>query len=137
VTIRLRAEEINAARNCWGPRLSDSAVAPGSPWTTLLAWTTLSPCASPSLTCARADAACRIDSASRPADPLLIGERAGQPIAALSLADGTIVADPCCQRRRRCAAAPARAATAREPTPPQATATADDIPSRVLRHGDL
>ena len=35
-----------------------------------------------------------LDSAVRPADPLLIGERAGQPIAALSLADGAIVANP-------------------------------------------
>jgi hypothetical protein len=35
-----------------------------------------------------------LDSASLPADPLLIGERAGQPIAALSLADGAVVANP-------------------------------------------
>jgi hypothetical protein len=35
-----------------------------------------------------------LDSASLPADPLLVGERAGQPIAALSLADGAVVANP-------------------------------------------
>src|ERR1700731_3250557 len=35
-----------------------------------------------------------LDSASVPADPLLIGERAGQAVAALSLADGALVANP-------------------------------------------
>jgi hypothetical protein len=35
-----------------------------------------------------------LDSASLPADPLLIGERAGQPVAALSLSDGAVVANP-------------------------------------------
>jgi hypothetical protein len=35
-----------------------------------------------------------LDSASLPANPLLIGERAGEPIAALSLADGAVVANP-------------------------------------------
>ena len=35
-----------------------------------------------------------LDSASRPRDPLLIGERSGRLVAALSLADGAIVANP-------------------------------------------
>jgi len=36
----------------------------------------------------------QLDSASLPAAPLLIGERAEHPVAALSLSDGAIVADP-------------------------------------------
>jgi len=35
-----------------------------------------------------------LDSAALPAPPLLVGERAGRPVAALSLADGSVVADP-------------------------------------------
>ena len=36
----------------------------------------------------------QLDSATLPAAPLLIGERAEHPVAALSLSDGAIVADP-------------------------------------------
>ena len=36
----------------------------------------------------------QLDSATLPAAPLLIGERAEHPVAALSLSDGVIVAEP-------------------------------------------
>jgi hypothetical protein len=35
-----------------------------------------------------------LDSAPLPSTPLLIGERAGLPVAAISLCDGAVVADP-------------------------------------------
>ncbi|MGH2850684.1 MAG: hypothetical protein ACRDLP_08725, partial [Solirubrobacteraceae bacterium] len=35
-----------------------------------------------------------LDSAPLPSRPVLIGERGGRPVAALSLSDGAVVADP-------------------------------------------
>jgi len=35
-----------------------------------------------------------LDSAPMPAAPLLVGERGGRPVAALSLSEGAVVADP-------------------------------------------
>lgn len=35
-----------------------------------------------------------LDSARLPAAPLLVGERGGRPVAALSLSEGVVVADP-------------------------------------------
>ena len=65
-----------------------------------------------------------LDSAPRPADPLLIGERAGRPIAALSLADGTVVADPFVASADVVALLRLRARQLRgKPAPPRATAT--------------
>jgi hypothetical protein len=133
VTIRLRAEEINRRAQLLGPRLSESGDRPeprlGDPVTVRLA------VADDARELTRI---AELDSAPRPADPLLIGERAGQPIAALSLADGAVVANPFVasadvvallrlrarqlhggQRRRR------------------RQLRLMLIPRRVLRHGDL
>jgi hypothetical protein len=139
VTIRLRAEEINRRAQLLGPRLSDSGGRPEArlddparldhPVTVRLA------VADDARALTRL---AELDSASRPADPLLIGERAGQPIAALSLADGTIVADPFVASADVVALLRLRARQLRgEPRRRRRRRRLMMIPSRVLRHGDL
>jgi hypothetical protein len=79
-----------------------------------------------------------LDSASRQADPLLIGERAGQPIAALSLADGTVVANPFVASADVVALLRLRARQLRgEPRRRGRRRRLMMIPRRALRHGDL
>jgi hypothetical protein len=89
ITIRARAEETNRRAQLLGPRRDARRDRPEprlrEPVTVRFAV---------------ADDACaltrlaELDSASRPADPLLIGERSGEAVAALSLADGAVVANP-------------------------------------------
>jgi hypothetical protein len=135
ITIRLRAEETNRRAQLLGPRLGEQRDRPEprlrEPVTVRFAV---------------AGDACQLtriaelDSASRPADPLLIGERAGQPIAALSLADGTVVANPFVAsadvvallrlRARQLRGEPRRHGRRRRRRLMM-------IPGRALRHGDL
>ncbi len=89
IMVRQRAEETNRRAQLLGPRLRQLRDRPEprlrEPVTVRFA------VAGDACQLARI---AELDSAPRPADPLLIGERAGRPIAALSLADGTVVADP-------------------------------------------
>jgi len=72
------------------------------------------------------------------APPLLIGERAGQPIAALSLADGAIVADPFVASADVVALLRLRARQLRaERRRRGRRRRLVMIPGRALRHGDL
>jgi hypothetical protein len=80
-----------------------------------------------------------LDSASLPADPLLIGERAGQPIAALSLADGALVANPFVASADVVALLRLRALQLRRAQPSGRHARPRRLIGglRALRHGDL
>jgi hypothetical protein len=133
IMIRQRAEETNRRAQLLGPRLSELRVPPEprlrEPVTVRFAV---------------AGDACqltriaKLDSAPRPADPLLIGERAGQPIAALSLADGTVVANPFVPSADVVALLHLRARQLRgKPRRHGRRRRLMVIPRRALRHGDL
>ena len=133
ITIRLRAEETNRRAQLLGPRLGDRRARPElrlrEPVTVRFAV---------------ADDACaltrlaELDSASRPADPLLIGERAGEAIAALSLADGAIVANPFVASADVVALLRLRARQLRgEPGRRGRRRRLMMVPWRALRHSDL
>jgi hypothetical protein len=80
-----------------------------------------------------------LDSASVPAQPLLIGERAGRPAAALSLVDGAVVADPFVASADVVALLELRARQLRrqEPNARRVARRRVSRGLRVLRHGDL
>jgi hypothetical protein len=84
---RARAIEVSAARR--GPLLADLHAGrrpqTGEPVTVRLAVAADGP---------QLQRLAELDSACVPAQPLLIGERAGRAVAALSLAGGEVVADP-------------------------------------------
>ena len=84
---RSRAIEMRAAQ--LGPLLAERGAGPpphtGEPVTVRLAAAADGP---------QLQRLAELDSACLPAAPLLIGERAGRPVAALSLAGGEVVADP-------------------------------------------
>ena len=135
IMVRLRAEEVNSRAQLLGPRLTERGDRPEArlrdPVTVRFAV---------------AGDACELtrlaelDSASGPADPLLIGERSGQPSAALSLADGAIVANPFVAsadvvallrlRARQLRGEPGRRRRRRRRRLMM-------VPWRTLRHGDL
>lgn len=130
-TIRLRAAEINRRAELLGPHLGGLGDRPETPLQDPV-----------TVRFAVADDAreltrlAELDSASRPADPLLIGERAGQPIAALSLADGAIVANPFVASADVVALLRLRALQLRG-EPRRGARRLLMIPARTLRHGDL
>jgi hypothetical protein len=131
--IRLRAEEINRRADVLGPRLSALGDRPEArlrdPVTVRLA------VADDARELTRI---AELDSAPRPADPLLIGERAGQPIAALSLADGAIVANPFVASADVVALLRLRALQLRgRSRRGRRRRLRLMVPSRALRHGDL
>ncbi|HVC84027.1 MAG TPA: hypothetical protein VNC12_02145 [Solirubrobacteraceae bacterium] len=133
ITIRLRAEETNRRAQLLGPRLDARRDRPEPRL-----------CEPVTVRFAIADDAralirlAELDSASCPAGPLLIGERAGEAVAALSLTDGAIVANPFVAsadvvallrlRARQLREEPRRRWRRRRPTV---------SPSWALRHGDL
>lgn len=87
--IRARAHDIDRRVRRLGPLLAamdDAVDAPAADPLTVR------------LSCARDWPALRVlaqlDSTPTPAAPLLLGERAGRLVAALSLEDGTVIADP-------------------------------------------
>ena len=88
--IRQRAVEIERRAQRLGPLLAAAAdppaatVAPGQ-LTVRLANAADGP---------RLQAVAELDSAALPAAPLLVGERDGRPVAAISLSDGAVIADP-------------------------------------------
>jgi hypothetical protein len=132
ITIRLRAEETNRRAQLLGP-LGDRRDRPeprlGDPVTVRFA------VADDARELTRL---AELDSASRPAHPLLIGERAGEAIAALSLADGAIVANPFVASADVVALLRLRARQLREqPRRRGRRRLLVMIPSRALRHGDL
>ena len=133
IMVRLRAEEVSSRAQLLGPRLTERGDRPEArlrdPVTVRFAV---------------AGDACEVkrlaelDSASRPADPLLIGERSGQPIAALSLADGAIVANPFVASADVVALLRLRARQLRgEPGRRRRRRRLMMVPWRALRHGDL
>jgi hypothetical protein len=133
ITIRVRAEEINRRAQVLGPRLGEFGDRPEArlrgPVTVRFAVAG----DAPELT-----RIAELDSAPRPADPLLVGERAGQPIAALSLADGTVVANPFVASADVVALLRLRARQLRgEPRRRGRRRRLMMIPRRALRHGDL
>jgi hypothetical protein len=89
--VRQRALEIERCAERFGPLLAAAAADPGEaipgrePLTVRLA-------AAPDWPLLRVVA--ELDSAELPSAPLLVGERAGRPVAALSLADGAVIANP-------------------------------------------
>ena len=133
ITIRLRAEEINRRAQVLGPRISGFGDRPEArlrdPVTVRFAVTD---------DARELTRIAELDNASRPADPLLVGERAGQPIAALSLADGTVVANPFVVSADVVALLRLRARQLRgEPRRRGRRRRLMLIPRRALRHGDL
>jgi hypothetical protein len=131
IMVRLRAEEVSSRAQLLGPRLTERGDRPEArlrdPVTVRFAV---------------AGDACEVkrlaelDSASRPADPLLIGERSGQPIAALSLADGAIVANPFVASADVVALLRLRARQLRG-APGRRRRRLMMVPWRALRHSDL
>lgn len=88
--VRMRAGEIDRRARRLGPLLASVtevsvARTPSEPLTVRLA----SPGDWPALR-----VLAELDSARTPAAPLLVGERAGRLVAALSLNDGAVIADP-------------------------------------------
>jgi len=131
ITIRLRAEETNRRAQLLGPHLDEHRNRPEArlrdPVTVRFAL------ADDARELARL---AELDSASRPAEPLLIGERAGEAIAALSLADGATVANPFVASADVVALLRLRARQLRE-EPRRRGRRRMMIPLRALRHGDL
>jgi|HubBroStandDraft_6_1064221.scaffolds.fasta_scaffold185308_1 hypothetical protein len=134
IMVRQRAEEVNRRAQLLGPRLGELRDRPEprlrEPVTVRFAV---------------AGDACELtrlaelDSAPRPPDPLLIGERAGQPIAALSLADGAVVANPFVASADVVALLHLRARQLRGTRRRHGRRRRRliVIPRRALRHGDL
>jgi hypothetical protein len=132
VKIRLQAAEINRRAELLGPSLvalgDRAAAALRDPVTVRLGVAD---------DLGELERLAELDSAARPADPLLIGERAGQPIAALSLADGAIVANPFVASADVVALLRLRALQLRGRHPRRSRRRRLMIASRALRHGDL
>jgi hypothetical protein len=89
VAIRLRSEEIERRAARLGPQLAALDERAHTRWRGPVTVRLAASDDAPEL-----ERLAQLDSASLPAAPLLIGECAGRPIAALSLANGALVANP-------------------------------------------
>lgn len=89
MVVRSRAQPIESRAAQRGPLLAEIAAGPrpqtGEPVTVRIAAAADGP---------QLHRLAELDSACAPAAPVLIGERGGRPVAALSLAGGAVVADP-------------------------------------------